>query len=1344
MTSPPLRPSLTKQVVLSRFVSQTSERQQAVESQASKTAGSPPATETAAPLSHEESILLLLSTPGPFLQKAATVPLPAATPFFPAAVANGSTSISTSTSIALTSPSLDRASAGDGSVAAAYIVGFESGCSAGFRAGLATGLRCGPRTPPHGLLSRVPPRKAGRSHATDTRLAALPHSAPASMLAHLRSNASQRLEASADGLLARPSSTQQHSLAPQQHSLTPQQLPQQQTAEPTPSSWVGSSTGTLNAQPGTRCGAAAAPTITTPHGPPSDVGDKSELSLAHISAFLLSSAAGRLSAGSSVSGQRSHTSGPGTKGASASNLLDPNRFPVFETATDIPPEFLRAPSISKARHSSKGSPRSSAPSLLVPKSSDAHSLSERSASLRSATCLQVTGSSDRSSTSTSPDLLTPRPLTALCIEDDEEAQAMLQGVLEGLGWKVYHKLVGAEGLTFLNCATDLPDIVIISRTLQGSMDGLKVCNRIRERFSACQLTVVISVLDTDGPWVAAQAMENGADGVVTKPYQAPRVLRKLHTLIADTAESRLQQQAAEVQVAAWGTTLPSSRTPSAPQEESLLRLLPKSFQGQPQSQPPGGSVSQQGRQSTPLSQRLAAGWIATDGDDVPQQGHQQQLDGGRGGGRHSRSEARRQREQELELEREWEEDSVSHTASRTDSTRGSRTPGHSSLEVSTSNASPPVGGKVYFTSGWAGKPMIVEDEATEGGAWGRGTRVSAPNPSGRLLEQQPPAHTTGLHDALGAAAAANADPAQDPSAPPTRARAPLMAVPRHVAHPQNLEDDETDSKTLSFDDFAGGPQVRRRTSDSPSHSHSHSPATSSHFRPRTECPPPPTGAPLSSHAGAEPVSHPYRPSFSAAGQQSATHPAPCRGSGSGSGSAFEFGSRYHAANPAPPPASDTGGAPVRGHAGLTQGAVEAGGAASQAGTHVVGQVSGDDGWGVAGPQTGRSVVGGSAERRVVAPAHPAPDSPPQPQQRQQQLTQRTIPVTHSDPAPLQHSAAMLWMAATAATAPEVQPAAQAIPDHFAEFHQQRRQQQQVVPPPHQTQAVVMTSSFYAPSGFKAQSSAPDVAPAAPSAASVMAGTGPVSLAAGNHTAHQPSAPDRARAGRPEQQPRPGSPQDPTRQRLEGVRPTAQGLDPAWELPSAASESTLRDRPSPALLLQHWQQLQVLRHSHPSPQERHSPQAHPGHHAPKGSGTPPAPAHPSQPNATAAATPTGAPVVPPTRHQHPPRGLQQLQPSSGLRDSVTSNSSGCTASLSTSLHGRASRGDARLGGQSSNGSGGAAVRGANSFGRGLTQELDALQALSEAPGGGVRRAAAAAAVGRRWRRRQVRPCLGQDR
>lgn len=46
--------------------------------------------------------------------------------------------------------------------------------------------------------------------------------------------------------------------------------------------------------------------------------------------------------------------------------------------------------------------------------------------------------------------------------------------------QVHHVRSGEEGLSFLNLVTDLPDIVIISQALKGSMDGLKVSHTSRQ------------------------------------------------------------------------------------------------------------------------------------------------------------------------------------------------------------------------------------------------------------------------------------------------------------------------------------------------------------------------------------------------------------------------------------------------------------------------------------------------------------------------------------------------------------------------------------------------------------------------------------------------------------------------------------------------------------------------------------------------------------------------------------------------------------------------------------------------------------------------------------------------
>lgn len=63
--------------------------------------------------------------------------------------------------------------------------------------------------------------------------------------------------------------------------------------------------------------------------------------------------------------------------------------------------------------------------------------------------------------------------------------------------------------------------------------------------------------------------------------------------------------------------------------------------------------------------------------------------------------------------------------------------------------------------------------------------------------------------------------------------------------------------------------------------------------------------------------------------------------------------------------------------------------------------------------------------------------------------------------------AELYMAASAAAVPDELCGPQAAPPHFVEYHQQRTQHQLADPPPHQSQAIVMTSSFYNPSSSSA-------------------------------------------------------------------------------------------------------------------------------------------------------------------------------------------------------------------------------------------------------------------------------------
>lgn len=758
--------------------------------------------------------------------------------------------------------------------------------------------------------------------------------------------------------------------------------------------------------------------------------------------------------------------------------------------------------------------------------------------------------------------------------------------------------------------------------------------------------------------------------MVVKPYRGPQVVHKLHTLLADIAETRLQQEAQEVMEAPWGTHVPSSRgRSSVPQEEDLLRLLPKSFQPQPPTHSSQGRDTQSARQSVSTPQQGGVGWLfATSAQ--PQQPHHDGKEGSGGG--QKRSEARQQREQELEVEREWEEDNGSYTTAshRTDSTRGTLTPPHSSLEMSSGSASLPVN-KVCFTSGWAGKPMIVDDDKEEAAA-SRGSDF--PSSGDRNTKQSRTPHPRLLPTAAGAHNSAFA-PGSRGLQPMlgTRTSAPLPAIARLAHHHQQVAvEEEEASNTLSFDCFA--PPFRRCTSDSPAHADA---ANSQHYL-QNDSPPSP---PRSPRAGdpSDPVSiNQSNPSTSLVfetnlGSQSAFSPR-------SSGAVFDFGSTFGAASALvrhANPASDHEISLEMSLRAEQISSVTQSRDALQAAPGMSGPDPNKEHW--IGLSTRSDLSGdlraadsieadnleASRLSSLLQYQHATASNPHGLNLVQRQKPSQAPPASLEPPGttgstPLQLSAAMLW--AAAATAPEALHAPQAVPTHYVEYHQQRRQYQQVMPPPHQTQAVVMTSSLYAPSGFKAHPAVSKLPP----------------------VALPPVLSSRVDLLSPE-------------------------LDLVPLSASPASESSRRDRPSSTLQLQHWWQVQQQRQTHPQerlPSQLQSPSssvehftdpesnaqhlhAQQSHHNPRS-------LPPQSPVFSLVAG--GAPVVP--RQPQPP---QQLPSSRDEHTNLTATNS--SSGTSNSLQGYPSTVAAYQAGRSSSG----IVGHAGGSGAGLSlQEMDALR------------------------------------
>lgn len=109
---------------------------------------------------------------------------------------------------------------------------------------------------------------------------------------------------------------------------------------------------------------------------------------------------------------------------------------------------------------------------------------------------------------------------ALIIDDEQQMRRLLRMVLESRGHEVCEAADGQLGLQ--EAAFHRPDVVLLDLGLPG-MGGLEVLKRLREWSDVPVL--ILSVRDQES--VKVEALENGADDYVTKPFGTAEVLARL-------------------------------------------------------------------------------------------------------------------------------------------------------------------------------------------------------------------------------------------------------------------------------------------------------------------------------------------------------------------------------------------------------------------------------------------------------------------------------------------------------------------------------------------------------------------------------------------------------------------------------------------------------------------------------------------------------------------------------------------------------------------------------------------------------------------------------------------------
>lgn len=152
---------------------------------------------------------------------------------------------------------------------------------------------------------------------------------------------------------------------------------------------------------------------------------------------------------------------------------------------------------------------------------------------------------------------------ALIIDDEQQMRRLLRMVLESRGYEVCEAADGQLGLQ--EAAFHRPDVVLLDLGLPG-MNGIEVLKRLREWSDVPVL--ILSVRDQET--IKVEALENGADDYVTKPFGTAELLARLTVI----QRRRFTRQSAEIVVDALKLDLLHHE---ALLDDAPLKLTPTEF-----------------------------------------------------------------------------------------------------------------------------------------------------------------------------------------------------------------------------------------------------------------------------------------------------------------------------------------------------------------------------------------------------------------------------------------------------------------------------------------------------------------------------------------------------------------------------------------------------------------------------------------------------------------------------------------------------------------------------------------------------------------------------------------------
>jgi CheY-like chemotaxis protein len=121
--------------------------------------------------------------------------------------------------------------------------------------------------------------------------------------------------------------------------------------------------------------------------------------------------------------------------------------------------------------------------------------------------------------------------TVLVIDDQESNRYTTRLMLQQAGFEVKEAATGYDGL---RVAGQLPDVIILDLHLP-DISGIDLCLLLKSSPLTSRIPVINVTAAYAGSEERTQALDAGADGYLTRPLEAPRLLATMKALLARRA-----------------------------------------------------------------------------------------------------------------------------------------------------------------------------------------------------------------------------------------------------------------------------------------------------------------------------------------------------------------------------------------------------------------------------------------------------------------------------------------------------------------------------------------------------------------------------------------------------------------------------------------------------------------------------------------------------------------------------------------------------------------------------------------------------------------------------------------